>query len=200
MLARLLHIANSSPLDKERFYAMKSRILHRFASKDGTDLQELPGKPCWSCDGTGIFTHIYSGDEDECHKCYGDGWFKRPCYVTLQRWRMGRFVFHEPIDRCWGRPPVGLKQTKTIKGYVEHRRYSYRQVRWATLLLALCFDWPLASLTWNDIYRCWWIVRMTTRRCIDCKRRLWSTRRWKCRACEFLAARAEKMRFDEIPF
>lgn len=199
MLARLLHIANSAPLDRERFYAMKTRILQRFATQDGVDLQELPGKPCWSCDGSGTFYHLYSGDADTCWKCDGSGWFQSPRYVTLQRWRLGRFVFHQPIDRGY-RKPIGIRPTAVIVGYVTHRVYPLSGVRWATLLLGLCFDRGLAILAWNDIYRSWWIVRVSGRRCIDCQRRIWSTRRWRCRVCEFLSDREKSMAFDEIPF
>lgn len=184
MLAWLLHIANSSPIDKEAFYPVKTRILKRFAIKDGTDLQELAGKRCWSCDGSGIFVHHYSGDEDYCHKCGGNGWYKSPCYVTLQRWELGRYVFHEPIDRKYCAPPSGLIVRSIVTGYVQHRHYSFRAVRWATLTIGLIFDRDLARIAWREIYHRWWIVQLYRKRCMDCKRHLWRRRGFRCKACE----------------
>lgn len=195
MLAKLLHIANSSPIDKEAFYPVKTRILKRFAHRDGIDLQELPGNICWSCDGGGLFYH-YSGDSDMCWKCDGSGWYKQPSFVTLQRWRLGRFVFHQPIDRHYGIGPYNIRPKQIIEGYVAHKRYSFHAVRWATLTIGLVFDRDLAQIAWREIYRRWWIVQLCRKRCMDCKRHLWRRRGFRCTACD----RRVATDIDEIPF
>lgn len=200
MLSLLLHIANSSPIDKELFYAMKTRILQRFARDDGLDLQVLPGKHCWGCDGSGLYYHTYSGDADECYRCGGSGWYRWPTYVTLRRWRLGPRVFHQPIDRCYGTMPIGLVPKVQIEGYVTHRRYSFRAVRWSTLTLGLIFDRRLAGIAAHDIYRRWWIVRLTARRCIDCRRKIWSTIRWRCLLCQRIADRDQELFSGDPPF
>ena len=103
MIARLLHIANSAPptnkAKRERFYAMKQRILRWFGREDGYDLQQIDGKQCWSCGGTGGY---YT--EHDCYKCGGDGWYKSPVWITLKRWKFGRYTFHEPIQRLYRKP------------------------------------------------------------------------------------------------
>ena len=200
MLAWLLHIANSSPIDKRAFYPVKTMILQRFGIKDGLDLQELAGKRCWSCDGSGIFVHTYSGDEECCDRCGGNGWYKSPCYVTLQRWELGRYVFHEPIDRKYCLPPSGIIVRSFLTGYVDHRHYSYRSRLWASFLLGLMFDRDLATIAWPQIVRRYWIVQFWRKRCIDCKRHIWRKPGFRCNACEYIRARDKPEHFDEAPF
>lgn len=151
MIGKLLHIANSYPsaIDKERFYAMKSRILQRWGTPDGRDIQHIEGKQCWTCYGSGIYVGIYwiSGDEwqDTCNRCFGSGWFKSPVWVVLERYRIGNFVFHQPTDRLY-KAPESLEPTNQIEGYIEHRDYGWRKPIWAAIVLGLIFDWKLAWL------------------------------------------------------
>lgn len=199
MIAKLLHIANSSPpgnrAEREQFYAMKQRILHRFGNPDHNDIQYIPGKKCWSCGGTGIWRHTYSGDEDYCWKCDGSGWFKQPVWVTLQRWRLGRFVFHEPIERRYSQP---LGRAVKIEGYVEHKAYAYRQVRRSMIILGLMFDWSVARPEIADWLRSLWVTRMWSKRCIYCRHHLWAARGWKCKRCLRRGEAAEF--YDDAPF
>lgn len=181
MIAKLLHICNSNPHcfgDKEDFYALKSRLLDRYGTPDGYDVQHIPGKPCWSCEGTG---GLY--EPCGCYKCGGSGWFKHPVWVTLRRYRMGRYVFHTPDGRSYEKPEPDVTN---IEGYVQHANYDWRTLERAALVLALLFErrffWRLLKDRWERL----WIVRLLTRRCIDCKRRTWSVRTWRCRSCEVM--------------
>lgn len=188
MLAYLLHVANSDPWFRDRFYAMKTRILHRFARTDGHDIQELPGAQCWSCHGGGVYYHI-SGDTDQCWKCDGTGWYRQPRWTRLQRWKLGRYSFHEPIDSGYGSPPIKLETPRAvILGYVRHRDYTTRRVLLATLLLALIFDRGLARLIVPELISRLPIgypilQRYGRHRCAVCKRRQWLRRDRVCRKC-----------------
>lgn len=204
MLARLLHIANTSPANPVEFYAMKARILQRFGRRSALVLQTFPAKPCWGCEGSGVWYHSFSGDPDECSRCGGTGNYCDPLYVTLQRWRLGKFTFYEPIDRENIRPHWFTEALKTgevvpsIEGRVTHARYSFRAVRRSTILLGLFFSWRLAWLEMNDAVSHWGVVKVATRRCWDCRRRLWSTRIAVCKGCQ--ARRDRRHEHSETPF
>lgn len=146
MIARLLHIANSSPpppgFRRERFYKMKQRILRWFGTEDGHDLQFIEGKTCWSCYGTG--EHYAPHD---CYKCGGDGWFKPPVWILLKRWKFGEYTFHEPIQRLYRKPDLHSYHKPLIEGYVEHASYPWKDIHRARLILALLFDW---RLLWSE--------------------------------------------------
>lgn len=195
MIAKILHVCNTAPDcfgSKEDFYALKSRLLGRYGAPDGYDVQKISGKECWSCNGTGVFTHM-SGTRDTCFKCYGSGWHKHPVWVTLKRYRWGRYVFHTPEDRSYKEPQPDVTN---IHGYIRHPHYSWRKTRWAAIALALLcerkFFWPLFV---EEMQRLW-VVRVCRRRCIDCECHTWSTS-WRCRDCEKACKRAG---VEEIPF
>ena len=68
---------------------MKSRILRRFGTVDGYDLQHIPGKQLLeTVTGTGMFEH-WSGDRGDCYRCGGNGWYRDPRWVVLDRWKLG---------------------------------------------------------------------------------------------------------------
>jgi len=192
MIGRLLHIANSYPnaVDKERFYAMKERILKRYGEPDGSDVQHIPGKECWSCGGTGVLW-----EPGGCYKCMGDGWFKRPVWIVLNRFRLGRFTFHVPRERSYEEP---IPNVTRITGYVTHPDYGYRKTEWACIALGLIFD---RSLGWKGLCEKWdqqrWL-RGIRRRCVDCNRHTWYWRKWRCNHCQRLvdAGRLD----EEVPF
>lgn len=165
MIARLLHIANSCPpaskARRDRFYAMKSRILNWFGTEDGYDLQYIEGKRCWSCEGTGGLYEPHG-----CWKCGGDGWFKPPVWILLKRWKFGGYSFHEPLQRYYRKPEMHEHAKPMIVGYVEHVSYPWEKVQRARFILALLFDWKLLwSETDNWSIRRWWIRRAMSRRC-----------------------------------
>lgn len=193
MIGRILHIANSYPqaVDKTAFYAAKSRLLLRYGTTDGEDIQKIQGKPCWSCEGTG---GLY--EPGGCYKCWGDGWYKRPVWVRLARYRIGRFVFHSPVERLYSKPDAAT----TINGYVRHAEYSNTLVRLCCLVVfAMVCDWNHARRALFELYRWSWVGKRTgflRSRCSDCKRMLWTTKRWRCRSCQVVVDRFG----EDVPF
>lgn len=131
LLGFILHVANTSPpigLLKDRFYAMKQRILELFGTLDGHDIQYIT-KRCWGSYG-------YAGCQGEdCPKCGGSGIYNF-FWVKLERWQLGSYTFHRPIDRRQSNPWGKV----TIEGLIEHRRYSGWWANEAQLWLALFFD------------------------------------------------------------
>lgn len=196
MIDRLLHIANSCPpadkKNRERFYAMKQRILRWFGTEDGYDLQHIPGKMCWSCEGTGGLYEPHG-----CYKCDGDGWFKAPVWVLLKRWKFGRYSFHEPIQRLYQKPDTNSHARPIISGYIEHVSYPWKDIHRARFILSLLFDW---RLLWSETDN-WWIRKVISRKCHTCKRRLWSTNKWQCSTCQVLSdAKTFLAQDNEVPF
>ena len=150
-IGQLLRIANSHPVNKTRFYAMKSRILHRFGKIDDVpfDIQFIHGKKCCACGGTGNIEE-YCGDYDNkctCDRCGGNGWWKDPVWVPLRRWTIGFLLFHEPISRTLKAPEL----QPNIVGYVEHQHFRFKSVWRATFILALLFDWRFAWYLFVDL-------------------------------------------------
>jgi hypothetical protein len=191
LIGRLLHITNTFPeqFGKKDFYEVKARILERYGKPDGLyDIQHIPGKPCWSCEGTG---GLY--EPGGCYKCWGDGWYKRPFWVPLKRYHLGRYVFHRPEERSYERPEPGVTK---IHGYIKHPHYSRRKIQIAGLILFAMFDRKLFRQCLAEEWDRLWVVRILSRRCIDCKRRVWSTKRWRCRVCQVVLDRMPK----EVPF
>lgn len=155
LIGRILQIANSSPdaINRDRFYRMKSRICWLIGKRDGRDIQHIPGKECWNCDGSGTYVvyHTFSGDqwEDYCNRCGGSGWFKRPVWVTLDRYRIGRNTFHQPVNRAHTLPDwcdLSNVERPFIIGYIEHAKHKYDTVIRCQIALAMFFDWGLIWL------------------------------------------------------
>lgn len=196
MLSRLLHIANTEPgwINRKQFYTMKTRLLERYGTADGHDIQHILGKACFRCD------YHYSGDKDVCWKCYGTGWFKCPKWVTLKRTRLGRYTFHTPTDVSYKKPEP---DTTRIEGYVTHNHYSSRKVVTAHLILCLLFERSLfwwALLRWSDHMPGWRRAKHIFGRCVFCKRRRWRWKKCRCRLCERLAEVEYQKLSDEAPF
>lgn len=179
MIARWLHIANSAPpagkLHRDRFYAMKQRILRWFGTEDGHDLQYIAGKQCWSCEGTGGLYKPHG-----CYKCGGDGWFKPPAWVLLKRWKFGGYTFHEPIRRLLKKPDTNSHDRELIVGYVKHTSYPWKDIHRARFILALLFDWRLLGHETAN----WSIRRIISAKCYKCHRRLWTTKQSLCSTCQ----------------
>ncbi len=217
MIAKLLHIANSDPPSnkhwRDRFYAMKNRIVHRWAKPDGFDLQAFEGKKCWTCGGDGLWDEY-----NECRRCEGTGWYRSPRVIRLNRWRLGRYTFHEPVLTAYreAKPDENI----TFRGRVEHAKYDYQRVLLATFLLAIFYDWGLARFAFAKwlggtclAYKVRRLHSTLTQRCLRCGRRTWSSRKWYCghanldcikRSLRLAAARdrVESMPADdeEMPF
>lgn len=214
-MPKLLHIANSDPPSnkqwRERFYAMKNRILHRWAEPDGFDLQAFEGKECWNC------TDGMWDKYNECHRCEGSGWYRWPRVIRLNRWKFGRFVFHEPVLTAYREAKPDEKIA--IRGRVEHASYNCQYVLLATFFLAIFYDWGLARFAfvrWLGgtclAYKLRRLHSTLTRRCGRCGRRTWSSRKWFCgkgdcvertliRRVAAARARVESLPDDdEVPF
>jgi len=193
MIARLLHIANSRPpaskTKRERFYAMKQRILRWFGTEDGHDLQHIEGKKCWNCEGTGGLYEPHG-----CWKCDGDGWFKRPMWVLLKRWKFGAYTFHEPISRLHSKPDTNSFDRQIINGYVEHASYPFKEIDRARIILSLLFDWKLLWSETDD----WWLRNAISRRCRLCNRHLWTVKKWQCSSCQRVKTIIEED--HDVPF
>ena len=85
LLARLLHVANSSPpFDRQSFYAVKDRLLRRHGQVVGQDVQHLR-RECWG-DGSGKC-------DPHCLRCYGTGVYTER-WVHLSRWQWLTYTFH----------------------------------------------------------------------------------------------------------
>lgn len=193
MIARLLHIANSAPpaskQHRERFYAMKQRILRWFGTEDGFDVQVIEGKRCWSCEGTGGLYEPYG-----CYKCGGDGWFKPPVWIILKRWKFGGYTFHEPIERLHKSPDIKSHGRPLIVGYVEHASYRWKDINRARFILALLFDWRLLGHETAN----WWIRRIMSAKCYKCNRRLWTVKQSLCSTCQRIKLAIQED--HDIPF
>lgn len=145
LLGNVLHCANSGPslAIRSRFYALKERILQRYGTGDGFDVQHIV-KECWNCDGTGrvyedmfhlgVTTSIFMG---KCHRCT-DGVYEQ-FWVRLERHRLGEHVFHTPRERYYQDPELVL-QHPVIEGYVRHREYPGHLPAEAALWLFLVFE------------------------------------------------------------
>ncbi len=158
ILSFLLHHANRSCKSQE-FYAIKDKLLAS-AEVVGYDVQFIEGKRCHACGGSGVWHSEYSNYSDVCNRCYG-GWYKRPMWVLLARKKFGRYIFHKPIDRKYGKKnpfelPTGMT-ANLIEGYISHSysRYSFL----AILILFLIYDRTAAKKYFYEMglgWRTYW--------------------------------------------
>jgi hypothetical protein len=135
LLPWLLHLANAHPSasGRERFYALKDRLLEQLATEDGHDVQHLMAE-CWGWWAAGECTG------STCTKCGGTGiWHER--WVLLRRYRLGRYVFHRPVMTRHFPPPAGDSAPHAlIEGRIEHADIGRRSSNEARLWLALLLD------------------------------------------------------------
>lgn len=164
ILSYLLHHANRET-KAEGFYKIKDKILSRYGTVVGYDVQFIEGKKCNSCGGLG-YHNKYSWpsgevyDTADCYHCWG-GWYKHPTWVLLQRIQFGKYIFHKPIQRerrlknpflkeCGWRVSDGI-----IEGYIEHSRTEFG--RDALIILYLLYDWRGYWKRWyKTIGRSWY--------------------------------------------
>lgn len=144
ILSIILFHANRYSKDAD-FYEIKNRLLARFGKPVGYDLQEIAGKQCFHCCGTGKCKWFgaedcwYCTEEDYdpqtgeyeitesnyCGKCGGSGWFKDPQRNLLLKMQFGRFVFHQPIQKLSENEAPENTIDNEIRGYVEHQPSKY---------------------------------------------------------------------------
>jgi hypothetical protein len=138
MKAFILHHANRAIKDfawgryAGDFYRVKDAILRKHGRSVGYDVQHIEGKKCHTCRGTGLYPRwdqyrIY--DPDACWHCLGNGWYKDPQWICLERIAFGRYIFHRPLKREYGITNPFTKEElgwdvsgrPVINGYIEHR-------------------------------------------------------------------------------
>jgi hypothetical protein len=147
VLGFLVHYANTDPLDKENFYRIKDKILRRFGTPVGNDLQLLEGVRCNRCVNGRYWHWIYDSHcygWEQCWQCSGTSWFKPRRYVLLKKYRLGRWYFHRPVssfeDYKFKFVVPFFFRNKYIDGYIDHSNY-YGWLSWECCLwLYLMFD------------------------------------------------------------
>lgn len=161
-LATLLHYANARPpyFGRVEFYALKDRLLKRFAQRMGTHWQYVK-KECWGpySWGAGCYEQERLGCEGaKCPNCLGDGIYSES-WIELEVWRWGPYIFHRPVGQGW---PNQHPEIPDIIGYIRHREVSDGRARNARFLLYLLSgEWRLlwlefksrrrARLTWVSV-------------------------------------------------
>lgn len=158
-LGMLLFFANRT-FRSTSFYGLKDAILTRWGRPDGTDLQVLPGLPCWTCAGTGK----ERAERDtlvRCADCFGSGEYRPEKHVALNRYRLGMFVFHQPVGVYGHRNQFSYQPKNRIYGLIRHtpsrveRKLGHR----CRLLLQWVCDGPRGTKTflrnWTQHTRAW---------------------------------------------
>lgn len=147
ILATLLHYANASPPScRTEFYRMKERLLKRYGTFCGHDLQEIR-KECWGEleRNDDWYDRSWLGCTGaSCRRCGGTGVFDIR-WVRLQRWTWGKYTFHIPDGET--RKPPDMPTPNLIRGLIEHPNYG-RASNEAVLWLYLLFD---RRLFWRSI-------------------------------------------------
>lgn len=137
----LMYLANNGE-NKDFWYPLKKKLCDRFGYNDGNDIQELPGKMCNCCYGTGKYEkYTYAGRIVEpCRKCF-DGWYQLPRFVLLRRIKVGRYLFHFPIrsEVSLLKVPEQLTSTAYIKGYITHGKKKYGWLAFSLLIFLFDF-------------------------------------------------------------
>jgi hypothetical protein len=162
LLSYLLHHANRET-KVEGFYKIKDRILTKYGKDVGCDVQFIEGKKCRSCEGRGYhYKYGRNGkpyDTADCYHCWADGWYKPPTWVLLKRIQFGRYIFHKPIERKYGKVNPFVNETdvnkEVIEGYIEHTRTDFGKD--ALMILYLLYDWKGYWKRWyRSIGRSWY--------------------------------------------
>lgn len=136
---RLLPVANAYAAQapnrefKRLIYACKSALLSRAAVKDGYDLQVIPAKICFRCDGTGLQDLPYFDEEErKCPWCLGTGNYIEEKRIYLQRFSVNGRTYHCPTDK-----PEGERK-EIVNGYILHKIHHKYELALSHLFVALC--------------------------------------------------------------
>ncbi len=186
LLPTLLHHANRHSKDSH-FYAIKKSILLKYTDVDGCDVQHIEGKQCFSCNGTGDFYH-WSGDTDICFKCAGTGMFKDPFWSVLQRYKFGKYTFHQPLAKVYKKPNT---QTNIINGYISHKDTKYGG--YAVMILYLLFDFKYFIYILKDDLSRWYWYRVQ-----ECKR--YYNKFTKLFESNHVISETDAYQYDDMPF
>lgn len=152
VLAWLLHHANRHTR-AYYFYAIKKKLLSKYGTHIGYDVQYIDGKVCFNCNGSGIdLEHQveyeeYGGADDEdvkCDRCV-NGWFKLPLWIVLQRFQLGKYIFHTPTSKTYKKPDdVDISKNIIINGYITHNISPYGNFALGTIYFL--YDFPAFRL------------------------------------------------------
>ena len=116
-IAVLMHMANHAVFPQP-FYGVKRKLCEAHGKRDGYDLQLIPEKKCWTCDGTGRYHNGVSAVM--CRKCAGCGVYEQPIGVELERWRVGEYLFHNPVrSGGWDSIKKQNPLSNTIHGLIQ---------------------------------------------------------------------------------
>jgi hypothetical protein len=151
ILATLLHYANASPpTERTAFYDLKERLLQRYGTFRGHDLQEIR-KPCW---GWGWWRDDGGAKcGPKCFRCGGTGIFDLR-WVRLERWEWMGYVFHRPAGDTRIKPEGHV----AIQGRIEHPRYGRASSEAALWLYLLCGEWALLWRALRGSSCCGWYL------------------------------------------
>ena len=172
LLGWLVYHANRR-FRSESWYAVKDKVLSRWSTPDGCDLQVLPPNECWSCDkgvprGCGPHSIRPNG---RCARCDGEGHYTPERYVRLERRKLGPYVFHKPGSTATRNELAGIdaaywarawKAHSIIHGLILHA--PTKRQRWlgyrTRIVLELLFDFKrFAPILLKRLFRRplqWW--------------------------------------------
>lgn len=142
-VADYFYLANSGIYSgKQSFYSdVKPVILEKFAIFDGYD-QQIIKKQCWSCNGTGIYTHTtyhYPGGNktertEPCYSCIKGIYSTREFF--LKRYILNEMVYHIPCDFA---PLVGPIKNK-VHGIIKHEAVDSQKAYRAYIILLFLYN------------------------------------------------------------
>lgn len=130
ILSWLLHNANTKPtfVYKNAFYEIKDAMLKKHGQNTGAyDLQHIQ-KECWTCHGTGEYPYPSHWGK-RCLRCGGTGLYT-DFWVKLDIWQFGKYEFHLPKQRMYGKTLAEIcinkdipekSGRKIIDDYISHR-------------------------------------------------------------------------------
>jgi hypothetical protein len=147
ILSYLLHYANSEPQNNrysDSFYKIKDKILTKYATLLGTDIQHIEPKICFKCDGTGTYIRQYDGSHFTCWDCVGSGIYKDGFWTVLNKYQFGNYTFHIPKERLYVKP----EQEVNIVGYINHKSSKYGYL--AMFMIMLLFSKGYLAQRYNN--------------------------------------------------
>lgn len=147
ILGWLLHHGNTG-YKSQYFYNIKNIILSKYGTHFGDDIQYLPGKECYSCDGTGIYNGHYGSNM--CYKCAGTGLYRDARLVHLKRIYISDYIFHQPVSSkiTSEKPPIGA-----IIGYITHDKT--KNCSKARFILFLLYEKGYLKRWWRETGNGW---------------------------------------------